>query len=680
MKKNATKCFKYTITKYYSATNPVTLFALTLFLVLSPTTGNADEFNNLPSTSVSTAWENPEIMIDTDKPADNKINTSASNELQADVFYPPEEELLRQGFNLDSYKRSLQETAPRNRLSSVANIWGTCPLTGTIHIPVLLVQFTDNMPTLTQAQINEAFNNANYLNGAGISVSRYWHKQSYGALNIVYDVYGWQTAPYTYAYYSQNDTNNHQLEMAALSLFNPTVDFTQYDNDYNGRLDGYMIIYPGDVGSAPTGIWPHARIYRNYNSNPVDGKYLGNVAVVPELGYGGDQFEIPITTHEFAHVLGLPDLYTNTPYGSGDGPLKEFTLMNFQFFPYCLNKPINLDVWSRYFFGWVNPIVLTTDSPKEISLRSINDYPDAVILKNANMTSREFFIIENRFRENVLTNLDKGMFNNATLLYGGFAIYHVDENKIEYDYPNNYVNWDIDNNWFDDTISHPGLLYEQNRLFSYWEIPNPSDLYFNGNVSGCDFAYFDENAHMCLTMVTDATTRAYSGVANPFIRFQALSPSQQPIMTAKMLVGLVTPIPQASPDPSWVYNEPVTVSLSDSLSAAVIHYTLDGTEPTLDSPVYSMPFTLYANTTLQAVAKVDSMYVSEIMVATYSINMGLAAPELNIAIIGDQATLTWNEISGADFYKIYASSLPDATADDWTLVGTSNTTSYRDGV
>jgi M6 family metalloprotease-like protein len=548
---------------------------------------------------------------------------------QQDVFYPPEEALTKQGQTLESYIQSLKDGAPRNRNSSVDNIWGTSPLTGNIHIPVLLVQFTDNMPTLSASDINTAFNSPNYLGGAGISVSKYYTMQSYGDLNITFDVYGWQTAPHSFSYYSLNDTRNFQLEMDAITLFNSSVNFAQYDNDGSGRIDGYIIIIPGPNGIAPTGIWPHARILRNYNSNMVDGKYLGNVAVVPELGYSDAQFEIPVTTHEFAHVLGLMDLYSNTSTGQGTGPLKDFTMMNFNFSPYCLDKPINLDAWSRYFFGWTNPLILTTDSPKEISLRSANDYSDSVILKNSYMTPREFFIIENRYRENVPSNLDKCMFNNSPLPRSGFAIYHVDENKIEYDYPNNYVNWDRDGNWRDDTVSHPGILYEENFIDDPIDYTaNTLDFYFNEQIYGCDtFRFFDENKRICTNLyaIDDSTTRAYSGVENPFIRFEALSSTNQSTMTAKMLVGEETAIPIANPA-SGNYDSTIQVTLETPTVGATIYYTLDGSTPTINSQIYSSPTTISQTTTLKAIAKKDNFYVSDVLIENYTINQTTSSP------------------------------------------------------
>jgi M6 family metalloprotease-like protein len=591
------------------------------------------------------------------------------NIYKEDVFYPPEESLLKQNQTLESYKASLVATAPQNRNSSVDNIWGTSPLSGNIHIPVLLVQFTDNMPTLSLSDINTAFNSANYLNGQGISVSKYYTKQSYGDLNITFDVYGWQTAPQTFSYYSQNNTNNFQLELDAINMFNSSVDFSQYDNDGSGRIDGYIIIYPGDVGSAPTGIWPHARIMRNYNSNPVDGKYLGNAAVVPELGYSDNQFEIPVTTHEFAHVLGLMDLYQIGPSIISDGPLNNFTMMNFQFSPNCLNKPINLDIWSRYFFGWVDPMVLTTDSPKEISLRSINDYSDAVILKNSYMTPREFFIIENRHRNSGdPNNLDNCMFNNISTTLGGFGIYHVDENKIEYDYPNNYVNWDPDGNWWDDTIAHPGIMYEENFIDSYTGGFSSNDFYFNYTVTGCDtLRFFDENKRICNSYgaIDDATTRAYSGVANPFIRFEAISPSQQPVMTAKMLVGEETATPVADPVSGTAFDSDIIVSLSTTTVGSTIYYTLDGTEPTTASTVYTAPITISQTTTLKAIAKKTNFYVSDVLTENYVINQSVAQPTASLPS-GNYPRWTQIELStatsNANIYYTTDGTTPDESS------------------
>ena len=564
-----------------------------------------------------------------------------------DVLYPPETELRRQGLTLRSYKQQLKDTAPVTRNSSVNNIWGTTPLSGTVRIPVLLVQFSDKMPTYTQSQINGYFNSPTITTDT-ISVSKYYNMQSYGDLNLVFDVYNWTTMPQTFAYYSATSTSEFQLIIDAVNTFNPNVNFAQYDNDNDGRIDGMVLIYP-DIGrNNAQGIWPHARILRNYTNYSVDGKYYGNTALVPEKGVGySNTFEIPITTHEFAHVLGLPDLYAMGPSGQlNNGPITGMSMMSFQENA-CYYKPINLDVWSRYFLGWINPTVLTVDSPKEISLRSVNDYPDAVILKNSNMGPREFFIIENRYRS--LTdpnNLDKCMFVNGEITYGGgLAIYHVDENKIEAHYPNNWVNWDPDGNYYDYT-TWPGIIIRENFIDSSSIYTNQLDLYFNSPYLGCNnWSYFDENQYLCaLYAISDSTTRSYTGNVNPLIRFQALTGPNQYTMTAKMLVWEETATPSSTPTPGN-YSQAIQVTLSTTTPQSTIYYTTNGTEPTASSPIYTTPINLTeGTTTIKAIAKRNNYYVSDIMSSTYTITGTVATPTSSqpSGVVDYQSTVSLN--------------------------------------
>ncbi|MFA7133240.1 MAG: chitobiase/beta-hexosaminidase C-terminal domain-containing protein, partial [Bacteroidales bacterium] len=536
------------------------------------------------------------------------------------VLYPPESELFKQGLTLSTYKQSLKATAPKNRNSSVGNIWGTSPLTGTVRIPVLLVQFSDKSPTYTQSQINNYFNSPTITTDS-ISVSKYYNKQSYGQLNIIFDVYNWTTMPQTFAYYSSTINNEFQLVVDAYNTFNSSVNFAQYDNDNDGRIDGMVLIYP-DIGrTGATGIWPHTRILRNYTNYSVDGKYFGNAALVPEKINNSFQ-KINTITHEFGHVLGLPDLYSLSPTGQSSGPIWALSMMTSD----CLNKPMNLDVWSRYFLGWIEPDTLTTESDKIINLRSINDYPDAVILRNSNMGPREFFIIENRHKNlSDIENLDNCVFFGET--HSGLLIYHVDENKIEAHYPNNWVNWDPDGNYFDDS-SWPGITNEINYLPGGTYSTNGSLItYSNFTYNGCNFAYFDENNHICQWRPFSMTTRSYSGNLNPLIRFQALTGPNQQTMTAKMLVWEETTTPSSTPTPGN-YSQTTQVTLSTTTPQATIYYTTDGTDPTTSSQVYSTPITIPENTTLtiKAIAKRNGYYVSDVMTSTYTITGTVATP------------------------------------------------------
>jgi hypothetical protein len=64
------------------------------------------------------------------------------------------------------------------------------------------------------------------------------------------------------------------------------------------------------------------------------------------------------------------------------------------------------------------------------------------------------------------------------------------------------------------------------------------------------------------------------------------------------------------------------VTLSSATSQAVIHYTLDGSDPSLSSPVYSEPLTISQTMTIKAMALAPFATVSPPAMATYTISPG----------------------------------------------------------
>ncbi len=62
-----------------------------------------------------------------------------------------------------------------------------------------------------------------------------------------------------------------------------------------------------------------------------------------------------------------------------------------------------------------------------------------------------------------------------------------------------------------------------------------------------------------------------------------------------------TATPVISPA-AGVYTSPQTVSITDATMGAVIHYTTDGSTPTVSSPTYSAPFVVSSTSTVRAIA------------------------------------------------------------------------------
>jgi hypothetical protein len=82
--------------------------------------------------------------------------------------------------------------------------------------------------------------------------------------------------------------------------------------------------------------------------------------------------------------------------------------------------------------------------------------------------------------------------------------------------------------------------------------------------------------------------------------------------------------PVYAPTPgTYAAAQSVTISAS---SGSTIHYTLDGSLPTLSSPVYTGPIVVSATTAINAVAVQSGSLTSPVATATYTIGSGAPAP------------------------------------------------------
>jgi len=78
------------------------------------------------------------------------------------------------------------------------------------------------------------------------------------------------------------------------------------------------------------------------------------------------------------------------------------------------------------------------------------------------------------------------------------------------------------------------------------------------------------------------------------------------------------PAPSIAPA-SDTYSTPLTVSMSDSLQNAVIYVSLDGSTPSLSSPVYKGPFVITQSARVQAIASANGYNSSPVAVADYTL-------------------------------------------------------------
>jgi len=509
-------------------------------IIVTPTT-------NIDAIPVITGKVDP-IMDVPDEPTDNLPPSSyLPDKMYNDVGYTP-------GFDPIEYFGTNNQNQNTDA-TTVANLWGTAPLTGSYHIPVLLVEFGDFSHTLPSSTFTDQFNSNYYLNGEGTSVSKYYYHESYGTLDITYDIYDWRTlTSHSYNWYGTGN-NAFQFILDSVNLFGTgpnAIDFTQYDSDNDGRIDGIVVLHAGYAQEymGAGHMKSQTRIFNGSTNYSIQGLYYGNVSLVEEklapsfcstyitaYNYPSDcRGPVLTETHEFAHLLGLPDLYqvhptTGSQVGAGLG---DITMMSQQDrYP---QKPINFDAWSRYFFGWIGPTDIDGSMSGNYTLTSIDASPNSayILRDDSKMNSQEFFLVANRYRSNY--NQDKWLFGglvNGQIynIYGGLEIYHVDEQYISNNYLTNTIMYDADMNMYDDTISHPGIVFEQNILndfsnnvmISYGDFyTNEYNIFFNNPTWG----YFDNIERIQPPYCSwDTTSHAYTGLQDTGVKVEALSVS-----------------------------------------------------------------------------------------------------------------------------------------------------------
>lgn len=310
---------------------------------------------------------------------------------------------------------------------------------------VILVQFSDVKFASTDplATYKRFFNEESYHDyGNAGSVRDYFLKQSYGQLEINFDVVGPYTTGGSLASYGAPEGNNHDVNptamvMEAIDQAAKEVDFSNYDWDNDGEVDQIFLIcagYSQAEGADPDYIWPHEwtlsaqGIQRNYN-----GKKLNTYGVSTELWGNGKTTNqekeidgIGTACHEFSHCLGLPDFY-DTQYNGGFG-LSSWSVMDYGGYLDGGHTPAGYTSYERMFAGWFEPTELkemTTIS----NMKPLATTPEAYILYNEG-NKNEFYLLENR----------QPIDFDAKLYGHGMLVLHV--NYIQGTWGSNSVNTD----------------------------------------------------------------------------------------------------------------------------------------------------------------------------------------------------------------------------------------------
>ena len=259
---------------------------------------------------------------------------------------------------------------------------------------VILVNFKDKkmQSKHTQAEWNDYFNKVGYNKyGNNGSVHDYFYAQSYGKLDLEFDVIGPVTVSKNMAAYGANDAQGNDIDPAGmikeaceLAYAKEKMDMSQYDWDGDGAVDQVYVIYAGygeAAGGEKNTIWPHEwDIEGGGYSLVLGGQRIRTYACSSELngGNGTDISGIGTACHEFSHCMGIPDFYDT----SGDSfGMDAWDLMDYGSYGGDGYEPTGYNTYEKWVSGWIEPTILT--APCYIkNMKPLSDAPEACVVFN----------------------------------------------------------------------------------------------------------------------------------------------------------------------------------------------------------------------------------------------------------------------------------------------------------
>lgn len=372
---------------------------------------------------------------------------------------------------------------------------------------VLLIDFNDNPYTYGTNEFDSLIYGDNQH-----SLRDYYTEVSYGKFTISKDsdISQWVRAPNDYSYYIGDSfgiypgsyPNNVQgIVIAACSLADPFIDFSQYDEDADGIVDAIFIVHAGP-GAEETGnihyVWSHQWQLSNTGSGCPGPYHTDDGVDIDQYSMEPERFEtytsritVGVFAHEFGHVLGLPDLYDrdHSTYGIG-----WFGIMaagswgdaNGQGLPG--EYPTHFCVWSKYQLGFVSPVGIGRHGISQLEHEWVANAADNAVayrlLDDPNGpdwdwsgSTGEYFLVENRFR----TGFDRSLPGD------GLLILHGDDSQTHNDNEDHplvgIMQGDGDGDFLLPDLGGGEDLWK-NATYGFGDTSKPASLDYDGNPTG----------------------------------------------------------------------------------------------------------------------------------------------------------------------------------------------------
>lgn len=354
-----------------------------------------------------------------------------------------------------------------------------CPSTGEVNFLVLPVEFSDSKAAdkgFTTEIINKAFNGPTDSTFQYYSVGEYFAKSSYGKFTPKFNVLDkWYqpSKPSTYYLDPNNTTKDYlgnELELGdqmvieeiLTQLDEENFDFTKYDLDQNGCIDGVIVINTLEIDPEVTMQWAYQ--WNNYLLNDAGDDYLYHGSneefslnnyfwgscdfLYSHIGEdeNGEPVEVythdvdPTNTytfiHELSHVIGAADYYDTTYeayfYDEDGNPVDMSAMKGCDVMDAYASDH---SPFTKFEYGWVTETKwVNTEAKKTFELRPFESSGDTLVFGNdydpQKGAFQEYYIVS-YYTNTGLNYFEKdGQDTAGFFSRDGIVIYHVDASYI----------------------------------------------------------------------------------------------------------------------------------------------------------------------------------------------------------------------------------------------------------
>ena len=314
--------------------------------------------------------------------------------------------------------------------------WKDMQTTGDARMLLVRVEFADVKFNNSKIYSEKAFyelimGDGTKANFPYESLNAYYKRSSYNQLNITADAVYSCTLSKERDAYEFEDFGEQDLIQEVMQQLDDAVDFSDYDVNRDGRLDGICINFAGENTGWGSTWWSHKYEFQD-SSIKFDGVTPSGYIFL-ETYTDGSSNGTQTLIHETGHLLGLPDYYSRTSDGIGTTDMMS-------------NNSGDHNGFSKWLLGWIedkNILRINRDyGDASVSLSPLScaspgdDKLIAVIAPEDTAVHSEYFIVQ----------YDEYVGNQSIfeLEYPAYRVYHVDaqlnDSGDDFKYQNVYTN------------------------------------------------------------------------------------------------------------------------------------------------------------------------------------------------------------------------------------------------